>query len=340
MDDRQMPPVPLSEGAETVDVAVNIFAKPFQTALSLLSLLKHSGEHVGVIWLQFEPYGSRHDIISPYYIGRYLREELGERCQVFQPNFWLAREAVDPTRLDDPDYRLGIRYQYAIEHSRSRKLFLMHNDVLVLRDILGDMLREMGGAFAVGAVGQCWNCPARCEELTREVMGHGACGPLRYTEFRPEYEALCRLYALARQRGIFVRPYDEGFAGMFDSQPWPLPECRVSEWACLLDLEKIRPFCTPWGPALTPGAFRRCGTENLDTGVAWFRDMHALGLRARHFELTRYLKHWVGTGNKTPRRYALAELNALELLQRQYPQYLQWLTEQSGEIFLSQAEAE
>ena len=171
-------------------------------------------------------------------------------------------------------------------------------------------------------------------------MGHGACGPLRYTEFRPEYEALCRLYALARQRGIFVRSYDEGFAGMFDSQPWPLPECRVSEWACLLDLEKIRPFCTPWGPALTPGAFRRCGTENLDTGVAWFRDMHALGLRARHFELTRYLKHWVGTGNKTPRRYALAELNALELLQRQYPQYLQWLTEQSGEIFLSQAEAE
>lgn len=107
MDDRQMPPVPLSEGAETVDVAVNIFAKPFQTALSLLSLLKHSGEHVGVIWLQFEPYGSRHDVISPYYIGRYLREELGERCQVFQPNFWLAREAADPTRLDDPGLPAG-----------------------------------------------------------------------------------------------------------------------------------------------------------------------------------------------------------------------------------------
>lgn len=157
MNDRQMPPVPLSEGAETVDVAVNIFAKPFQTALSLLSLLKHSGEHVGVIWLQFEPYGSRYDAISPYYIARYLREELDERCEVFQPNFWLAREAVDPARLDDPDYRLGIRYQYAFEQSRSRKLFLMHNDVLVLRDILGDMLREMGDAFALGAVGQCWN---------------------------------------------------------------------------------------------------------------------------------------------------------------------------------------
>ena len=68
MDDRQMSSASASEGAETVDVAVNIFAKPFQTALSLLSLLKHSGEHVGVIWLQFEPYGSRHDAISPYYI--------------------------------------------------------------------------------------------------------------------------------------------------------------------------------------------------------------------------------------------------------------------------------
>ena len=270
---------------ETVDVAVNIFAKPFQTALSLLSLLRHSGEHVGVIWLQFEPYGSRYDTITPYYIAHYLRERLGERCRVFQPEFWLAREAVDPTRLDDAAYRFSIRYQYAFEHSQSRKLFLMHNDVLVFRDILGAMLREMGDAFAVGLLGQCWNCPAHREELTREVMGRAACGPLSYAEFQPDYAALCRLYALARQRGIFVRPYDEGFADIFARRPWPLPECRINEWACLLDLEKTRPHCAPFGPSLPPGAFQQCGATHLDTAVPWFRDMHALGLRARHFEL-------------------------------------------------------
>ncbi len=318
---------------ETVDVAVNIFAKPFQTALSLLSLLRHSGEHVGVIWLQFEPYGSRYDTITPYYIAHYLRERLGGRCRVFQPEFWLAREAVDPTRLDDAAYRFSIRYQYAFEHSQSRKLFLMHNDVLVFRDILGAMLREMGDAFAVGLLGQCWNCPAHREELTREVMGRAACGPLSYAEFQPDYAALCRLYALARQRGIFVRPYDEGFADIFARRPWPLPECRINEWACLLDLEKTRPHCAPFGPSLPPGAFQQCGATHLDTAVPWFRDMHALGLRARHFELQSYLKHWVGTGNKSARRYALAESNALKLLRRHYPEYLQWLEKKSGHSF-------
>ncbi|WP_288229161.1 hypothetical protein [uncultured Desulfovibrio sp.] len=321
---------------ETVDVAVNIFAKPFQTALSLLSLLKHSGEHVGVIWLQFEPYGSRYDAIAPYYIAHYLRERLGERCRVFQPDFWLAREAVDPARLGDAAYRSGIRYQYAFERSQSRKLFLMHNDVLVLRDILGAMLREMGEAFAVGLLGQCWNCPAHREELTREVMGCAACGPLSYADFQPGYAALRSLYTLARQRGIFVRPYDKGFADIFERRPWPLPECRINEWACLLDLEKTRPHCAPFGPSFPPGAFQQCGSACLDISVPWFRDMHALGLSARHFELQSYLKHWVGTGNKSPRRYALAEANALKLLRRHYPEYLQWLAEKSGQVFLSE----
>ena len=45
--------------SDTIDVAMNIFAKPYQTALSVLSLFKHSGGHVGNVWLQFEPYGSQ-----------------------------------------------------------------------------------------------------------------------------------------------------------------------------------------------------------------------------------------------------------------------------------------
>lgn len=328
-----VPALTAPSSPERVDVAVNIFAKPFQTALSLLSLLRHSGQHVGVIWLQFEPYGSRHDTVSPYHIAQYLRERLGERCQVFQPEYWLDLNAADPARLHDPAYRLGIRYQYAFERSVSRRLFLMHNDVLIFRDILGDMLRAMGDAFAVGHLGQCWNCPARHEGLTREVMASAACEPSRYADFRPGYAQLRLLYQLAHARGIFARPYDQGFAGIFDEQPWPLPECRINEWACLLDLEKTRPLCAPFGPLLPPGAYRQCGPICLDIGVEWFRGLHKLGLRARHMDLTPYLKHWVGTGKVTPRRYTLAEENALALLRRHYPDYLEWLAQKSGHCF-------
>ena len=311
--------------SDNIDVAMNIFAKPYQTALSVLSLLKHSGEHVGNVWLQFEPYGSQHDIVSPYAIAQYLTGMIGDRCRVFQPDYWLDLNAADPARLDDAAYRYGIRYQYAFEHSMSRRLFLMHNDVLVLQDVLGFMLEQMGEAVAVGHLGQCWNCPAHVGELTREVMGRGPCGAEQYMEFRPDYGQLQQLYVLAQQKGIFARPYDRGFAGIFDQQPWPLPECRINEWACLLDLEASRPVCVPNGPVLPPGAYRQCGPVCLDIGVEWFRGMHARGRFARHVDLSRHLKHWVGTGKVTPRRYALAEENALKILLMHFPDYCDWL---------------
>ena len=311
--------------SDKIDVAMNIFAKPYQTALSVLSLLKHSGEHVGNVWLQFEPYGSQHDIVSPYAIAQYLTGMIGDRCRVFQPDYWLDLNAADPARLDDAAYRYGIRYQYAFEHSMSRRLFLMHNDVLILQDVLGFMLEQMGEAVAVGHLGQCWNCPAHVDALTREVMGRGPCGAEQYMEFRPDYGQLQQLYALAQQKGIFARPYDRGFAGIFDQQPWPLPECRINEWACLLDLEASRPVCVPNGPVLPPGAYRQCGPVCLDIGVEWFRGMHARGRFARHVDLSRHLKHWVGTGKVTPRRYALAEENALKILLMRFPDYCDWL---------------
>ncbi|WP_297671886.1 hypothetical protein [uncultured Desulfovibrio sp.] len=315
---------------ERVDVAVNIFAKPFQTALSLLSLLKRSGRHVGVVWLQYEPYGSQYDTVSPYTVAQYLHMWLGDRCRVFQPEHWLDLKAADPGRLGDAAYRLGIRYQCAFEHSQSRKLFLMHNDVFVLNDVLGHMLDVMGDAVAVGQLGQCWNCPAHHAELTREVMGREPCGPETYRDFCPDYGQLRRLYALAHEREIFVRPYDQGFAGIFDLQSWPLPECRVNEWACLLDLERSRPLCAPEGPVLPPGAYRQCGPICLDIGVEWFRGMHARGMHARHVDLSRYIRHWVGTGKVTARRYLMAEDNALNILEKEHPEYCAWLRETTG----------
>lgn len=317
-------------GGETVDVAVNIFAKPFQTALSLLSLLRHSGLHVGRIWLQYEPFGSQYDYVSPYVAAQYLHGVIGDRLCVFQPEHWLDLNAPDLSRLHERDYRLGIRYQFAFEHSQSRRLFIMHNDVLVLGDVIGLLLENMGEAVAVGHLGQCWNCPAAHTDLARVVMGRTPCNSLSYLDFRPSYDQLQALYAQAQSRGVFARPYDQGFEGIFDQQPWPLPECRVNEWACLINLEQARPLCMPHGPELPPGAFRQCGPICLDTGVEWFRGMHRHGLFARHVDISRHIKHWVGTGKVTARRYALAEENALRILRIQFPEYCAWLRNATG----------
>lgn len=133
-----------------------------------------------------------------------------------------------------------------------------------------------------------------------------------------------QFYALAHQRGIFARPYGLGFAGIFDAQPWPLPECRVNEWACLLDLEKTRPLCVPMAQYCrrrVQAVWPVC----LDTGVEWFRGEHARGMTARHAELSRHLKHWVGTGKVTARLYDLAEENALKILLTTFPEYCDWL---------------
>lgn len=311
-----------------IDVTVNVLAKPFCTSLAILSLFRQSRQHMGTLWLQFEPVGMAQDTIPPYCIYDYIREKNLIACEVNQPEYWLDLNAV--SSLEDSKQRSGIRYQYAFENSKAQLLFLMHNDVFILKDILGDMQAQMGDAFAIGPLGQCWNCPAANADLMAETLGMPPCSPATYQNTELNHTQVCTLYQKAKNKGIFVRPYaieQEDFA----AQPWPLPECRINEWACLIDLGKTRKYCTPFGNAWPPGAYKPCGEFNLDIGVAWFRDMHAKGLHAKHFDDRRYIRHWVGTGKNTPMRYVKLEDNALRLLHKHFPAYAKWLRAKYGE---------
>lgn len=315
------------------DIAVNIFAKPFQTALSLLSLIKQSSESIGEFWLQFEPVGSKYDSITSYYIAEFLQNK-GWMVHVFQPEEWHARQIVDEKRLSDNDYRLGIRYQYAFENSLNPLLFIIHNDVYFIKNLLKALIENIGDAFAIGQVGQCWNCPASRAEITREVMNCDACSPETYAEFKPDLQQLKLLYAKAREKNIFVRPYDaEGFTGEFSTRPWPLPECRVNEWICLVNLELIRPLIMPYGNARAFGGFYDCANHNLDTAIAWFRDLHQYGYKAKNYNIKPYVRHWVGTGNKSFNKYAYSEDRALKLLKTHFPEYIDWLQKRTTKVF-------
>jgi hypothetical protein len=314
----------------SVDAALNIFAKPYQTALSVLSLLRCCGGHIDRVYLQFEPRGSRFDQALPYAVASYL----GERAVVHQPEYWLKRDWTEPSRLPEAAYRLSIRYQHAFERTDKKFLFILHNDVLIKQDIVGAMLEKIGGAFAIGHLGQCWNCPAHDGTAVRASgCGEEACSPGRYREFRPDLDSLIRLYREAERAKLHVRPYTEHLAEHYAGCAWPLPECRVNEWGCLVDIAQTRKHTVPYGSVLPFGSFERCGELRFDTAVAWFRGMNRLGLYARHMDVAPYLTHWVGNNKMTAGRYVRAELKARAILEKHFPGFAGWCRKQGNNMF-------
>jgi hypothetical protein len=316
-----------------VDVAINIFAKPRATSLSLLSLLRFSGRHIDRLYLQFEPYGSNFDRASPYEPAKYLRESLGDRVIIIQPDYWLGLRAPEREKLGDSAYRLGIRYEYAFEHTDKKYLFILHNDVLIKADIIGALLGKIGGCFAAGSIGQCWNCPAGNAETARTAGFPAPCTPDSYREFRPDFAGLEALYDAALKTGRFVRSYRQGWEGHYRDCAWPLPECRVNEWGCLVDVEQTRPLVIPQGCILPFGAFEQCGAICLDTAVSWFRDLHRRGLSACNMDLRPYLTHWVGTGKMSAYSYTKAEDNAGNLLRKGFPDFVTWCGANKNRMF-------
>ncbi|MDR1947652.1 MAG: hypothetical protein LBQ51_10885 [Desulfovibrio sp.] len=319
--------------AVAVDAAMNIFAKPLATSLSLLSLLRFSGRHIDRLYLQFEPCGSSFDRASPYEPAEYLRETLGDRVMIVQPDYWLGRNAPERKKLDDAGCRLGIRYEYAFERTDKKYLFILHNDVLIKADIIGVLLDTIGGCFAAGSIGQCWNCPAADAETARAAGFPAPCTPDSYRDFRPDFAGLEALYDAALKTGRFVRPYRQGWERHYRDCAWPLPECRVNEWGCLVDVEQTRPLVIPEGDILPFGAFEQCGAILLDTATSWFRDLNRHGLRARNVDLDPYLTHWVGTGKKSAYSYTRAEANAGHLLKKGFPDFVAWCEARKNRMF-------
>ncbi len=272
--------------SQKVDVLINVFAKPWQTAFSLLSLLKHSGQHIDKIYFHEER------AISDFERRNHsaILDFLSEKMIHFTLPHWLSSNAVDEEKLAKEDYRLSMRYQYGLENSDKKFVLLIHNDIEVLGDIVEQYLMHIGESTAIGQLGQCWWCPAG------QV---GICSSERYTEFKPKYHQLMYIYNKDMDYNN-RRAYNLGLKQEFWERPWPLPECRVNEWCMLVNLEKTRPDSIPHGEARPLGGQFASGAKigedwehvvNLDTGVQWFRDMHKLGHSFKHYPIDDYIIH-------------------------------------------------
>ena len=300
----------MAQKTRIVDVAINVFGKPAQTALTLLSLLEHSGRFIDKVYFIEEP-----DVMNTLFAHADIRQLLGDRLVHFKPQFMNWRYPVDAARLGDAGYRHGLRYQYAFERTEKNYLLLVHNDCEFIGDAVGLLLGALGAHSGVGEVGQCWLCPAK-------YLGH--CGPGRYREYRPDFETLRGLYDTL-DPAIYRRRYTEEPTRELLEHPWPLPECRLNEYCCLLNMAKVRADTCPNGPARPIGAYVDVGNPEtgqgvLDIGVAWFGDMVRLGHSFGHVPLAPCLRHVVG-GHKAlfaPELYVERERQALAVLNARF----------------------
>jgi hypothetical protein len=248
--DREDPAQP----QKLVDVAICAYGKPYQTAITLASLLQHSGQHIDKIYFQEErqqPF--EEEVLSVIECFR------DKNIIPYKPAHHIGINFTDKQRFGEDAYRRSIRYQHAWEESDKRFLFLTHNDCLFTSDIVGGMLRRLEDRTyaGVGRVGQCWNCPA---------YSAGVCDGDTYASYRPDYAEAAAIVQNYPSPRTFIEGIDR-------ENPMPFPECRLNEFACLINLEMVRNLVCPIGE------IEPVGTLSLDTGTDWFRKLNLKGYR-------------------------------------------------------------
>lgn len=245
-----------------VDVCINVFGKPWQTLCTLKTLMKHSGGKIDKIYLIKEsnqPYEEDLDWIFKYFDNLIIHIPKNYIFTKFNTNY-----------LDESD-RHTVRYQYGIEKSDKKFIFITHNDVLYIGDIIGDMLDKIGDSIGIGEIGQCWNCPAFSE---------GLCSGSKFYEWNPTIDEVLSL------KLPHIRT---GSHNIDRNNPKPMPECRLNEWACLINLELNNKETFPNNN--TPFF----GEYGLDLGVPWFKSLHLKGYKFTDYRENYIHSYWSET---------------------------------------------
>jgi len=224
-----------------VDVVINVYGKPWQTLCTLKSLMKHSSKHIDKIFLikeKSQPYNEKIDWIYSYF----------DNLIVYTPsNYNFITRNINITNDSD---RYGVRYQYGFENSDKDYVFITHNDVLYTDDIIGDMINLIGDSVGIGEIGQCWNCPAKNANL---------CNGDKFYKWNPTYKDVVSLKLPHIRTNI---------QNIDRINPKPMPECRLNEWACLINREISNKETYPNGN--TP----LFGLYGIDMGDLWFKSLH------------------------------------------------------------------
>jgi hypothetical protein len=251
-----------------IDIAINVYGKPWQTLVSLKSLLKVSAKYIDKIYFIEENK-------QPYDVDvRWVIEKLDYKDLIyFKPkhHLWIADTSRFKFRWN-ADYRQSLRYQYAIENTDKKYLLIIHNDIIFETDIVKPFLDNIGTAFCIGQIGQCWNCPMFYENI---------CNGATYKEGLFTYQQA--------KEATLKYPKSRTFKHkkLIDKRhPTLMPECRVNEWCCLIDMDLYRNNVIPKGKVLPFG-----GYFGVDLADAWFRGMIRNGSKPMYYNIYKNIKH-------------------------------------------------
>jgi hypothetical protein len=214
-----------------VDLSIQSYNKPESLIYALFCLHRVSKDLIDTVWIN-------DDCSNPGVVDKYKElEQSGAlypwkikiRVNEKRGGWWLAFvKGIRPSyqtrffrlkRFLWNFYKTGgvysiendIRYQWALNNTDKRYVFIMHDDIFFKQDIIRLYLNEILGNNAeqaiskaiVGDLGQCWRC-----------KHSDICSPnLILSGYRPD-----NLWPLTQRGG--------------EKHKWA---CRINEWSCLVD---------------------------------------------------------------------------------------------------------
>lgn len=247
-----------------IDVILNVYGKPYQTYTTLKSLLNVSGYFIDKIYFILEsnqPHNAKFDIV-------FNDTELSKKIELYTPKHYLYTNSSKKESYRNESFRLSLRYQYGLEKSNKKFVFITHNDVLYKNDIVQYFIDNIQTNMGIGEIGQCWNCPFSFAEI---------CNRYNYASHKQSYKEVKNIFKQYKP----VRPYKLDKKSVF-----PLPECRLNEWFCLLNRALYTQHSYPYGKNLF-GTY----VNGTDIAVEWFKEMNLIGQKFKHISTENYAIH-------------------------------------------------
>lgn len=246
-----------------IDVAVQSYMKPESLLYTLMTLKEQSEDLIDTVFINDDR--STGDVV-----GKYRRDSV---ARYFDP--WKIRVRVNSHRTKwGPGFvkgyrpkclklgrflkfgmlnlysngrffyeRENIRYQWALEQTDKKYLFIIHDDVEFRKDVVKRYLLFAEGLTKpaiVGDLGQCWICPYHSEP------------------------SFCNRAKIMQ--------------GIYPSERWPVTgsrkksrACRINEWSCLVSVQAARDILE--SERVFFGNYENFG----DVGAYWFDRAIALG---------------------------------------------------------------
>lgn len=225
---------------EKVDVAIQSYKKPESLVYTLLSLKKYCGKHIDTIYINDDCSGN--NTISHYKVKELkdrlfpikikVRENIkpsGYTHTLLTKEMWKRKKISEKLQLVGHVFikRLkfystsdDIRYQWAINNTNKKYIFLIHDDIKFFGDVLEVYIKEMEKNpknAIVGDLGGCSQCP------------FGPCG----LKCSPK-KIMNKTYPNKTWPITGKKTIIHTILGRYNRT------CRINEWCCLIQVDSAK----------------------------------------------------------------------------------------------------